>query len=179
MGAIWVAASSVYTNQRAAKATNELLTIAQNVRSLYATSQTVDTSGNADMTLSATDATNYTYIQGGIFPQDMVTTSGKAAVDPWNGGVAVTEATVINVGDAFIVAFDQLPQAGCIDMLTANAGGGRDVSLQAVGAGAAGAIPTASVTTFPVVASVAQAQCSHNGNGPSGNAVAFEFRLKS
>lgn len=179
LGAIWVAASSVYNNQRSAKATNELLTIAQGIRSLYSTSNAVDTTGNADMTLSATDAVKYTYIQANIFPSDMLANGGKAVVNPWNGGVAITQATATNAGDSFIVAFDQVPQAGCIAILTGNTGTGRDGSLQAVGGGAAGAIPAVGVTTFPVAVSTAQGQCTKTGNGSSANAVAFEFRLKS
>lgn len=179
LGAIWVAASSVYNNQRVARATNELLTIAQSVRSLYATSQTVDTTGNADMDVSATNATHYTYLQANVFPSDMMVMSGSpptpiAAVDPWNGGVAITQATVTNAGDAFNIFFDQVSQGGCIALLTANTGTGRDGSLQAVGAGIAGTTPTIATTTFPVAASVAQGLCTGTKN-----VVGFEFRLKA
>ncbi len=171
MAAIWSAAASVYSGNKLSKATNELLTISQKMKSLAASTGTVDTTGNADMTLSATDAENYAYIKMGVFPADMVT-SGKSAVNPWNGGVAITQATASIAGDSFIVAFDALPQSACADMLVSNTGIGVGAGLLAVGGGASGSIPQPTTTAFPIVSSVAQTLCSETSN-----AVAFKFSV--
>jgi prepilin-type N-terminal cleavage/methylation domain-containing protein len=173
LGAIWVAASGAYNSHRATKANGELMSIVQNVRGFYQTSTTVDTSGNADMALSPTDAMHYTYIQAHVFPNDMVTADNKAAYDPWNGGVAIAEARINNSGDGFYVYFDLLPPAGCAAMLLANTGNAQDSSLQAIGVGPSGRAPIVTYTSLPIPASVAQAMC----NNPT-NTVGFEFRLK-
>jgi prepilin-type N-terminal cleavage/methylation domain-containing protein len=171
LAAIWSAAASVYSNHKASKTTTELLAISQKVKSIAAMSGTVDTTGNSDMTLSVTDAKNYAYIQMGVFPADMVT-SGKAAINAWNGGVAITQATNVIAGDSFIVAFDALPQTACETLLVSNTEVGTGAGLLAVGGGTAGTIPSATTTTFPVVSSVAETLCTKTSN-----AIAFKFSV--
>ena len=136
LGAIWVAASAVYNNLRVSKATTELLQIAQAVRSMYATSSTVD--ATADMTYSATGThavgAGTTYIQASIFPSDMVSPVGSPVTsytiqDPWSGDADIVSAKATVASDSFAVDFDKVPQSACINMLTSSTGTGRDLSL--------------------------------------------------
>ncbi len=181
LGAIWVAASSVYSGQRVTKATQELLSVAQAVRSMYATSSEVD--AGADMTFSSTAAGNLTYIQAGVFPSDAIIKAKTAAVNPWNGALSVQSQQDQNVGDAFSVNFDNVPVSACISMIVGNTGSGRDTSLDGVSVGANGTVPLAAAAAvsgstwttgaFPVAASAAQVKCT----GPT-NSLSFSFRLK-
>jgi prepilin-type N-terminal cleavage/methylation domain-containing protein len=152
IGGIWVAASSVYNNMRVAKASTELLTITQNIRSLYASSFTVDP--NADMAgFAAQSGAAATYVQAGIFPTDVLanvtitvfaftaasTSSGQAllgtgAQNPWNGYINVQHASSSGgtANDSFQISFDNVPQQACITMITALTGAERDSRMLGV-----------------------------------------------
>lgn len=175
LGAIWVAAAAVYNNLRVSKTTTQLLSTAQGVRALYATSSAVDS--GADMTLSTTDAKNYTYTSSGILPSDTLVGT-KAAVDVWQGAISIVSAKINTTSDAFAVEFDNVPTSACIALETGVSGTGRDPGLTQVTAGKAGtlAITAAAALTsnVPVTASAAQTSCGAN---PLNN-VAFGFSLK-
>jgi prepilin-type N-terminal cleavage/methylation domain-containing protein len=190
LGAIWVAASAVYTNMRTSKATTELLTIAQNVRAMYATSATVDPLADMPAAFAASTAgnKNATYLAAGVFPSDTLMTAAGAsattqtaalAAGPWGasaaklGSISVTSATTTTTGDSFAIYFDNVPTSGCIGMLTGNTGTGRDPDMTGASAGVAGAFPAAGATVLPVLASIAQPECNN-----AANAVVFTFKLK-
>ena len=181
LGAIWVAASAVYNNLRTSKATTELLQIAQAVRSMYATSSTVD--AGADMTYSATGShaagAGTTYVQSSVFPSDMVSGAGPYIIqDPWAGDTDIVSGKVTTASDSFLVEFDNVPQSACINIITASTGTGRDSSLYGVSVGNKGALAvaaggTAGTTAMPVTASTAQGLCANVSNN-----VAFQFKIK-
>jgi hypothetical protein len=184
LGAIWVAASAVYQNLRNSKATTELLTIAQGIRTMYATSAQVDP--NANMTSWGANAQGVgfprTYLQAGLFPTD-ATDQGNPnlntrAIDPWQGNIVVQATSGLVAGDnlGFVVVFDNVPQSACIALLTGNTGTGRDQSMIAAGAGAVGAVPAGAILgggAPPITASQAQTAC-----GAALNAVGFSFKVK-
>jgi prepilin-type N-terminal cleavage/methylation domain-containing protein len=185
LGAIWVAAAAVYNNLRTSRATTELLTVAQNVRAMYATSPLVDPGSN--MTVSGAQAGGaLTYIQAGVFPSDMVSL-GTTVQNPWGGGVAIVAAQGGATGtadDSFAIDFDRVPQSACISLLTSNTGNGRDSGLvQATASAGAtlniagGAILTQpAADVFPMAASAAKTLCA--GITATGNNVGFGFKLK-
>lgn len=157
LGAIWVAASSVYANQRVSKANTELMTIAQNIRSTFATQAQVDTAASTDITTSL--------IRAGVFPTDAINggnpNTATSVLSPWNlGTIVVYSMTVNTTGDAFEIQFRNIPQAACISLLTAVGGTGRDQGMMMANgrATAATAMPYAA-TTFPVTATNALAAC--------------------
>lgn len=169
LGAIWVAAAAVYKNLRVKTVSDQLLQIAQNVRSMHASQNTVDTS-----------ATLATWVRSGIFPKDLV--NGTSTIDVWGGQVQVEAASVNGTnGDGFVISFGAVPQDACIDFIARNSGQGRDSGMVGV-TGVAGDGSTAgaskSDTTFPINATNALALCPGTGTGVLGNVVAFTFRLK-
>jgi prepilin-type N-terminal cleavage/methylation domain-containing protein len=164
LGAIWVAASGVYSNQKVTKANTELMAVVQGIRSLYATQNQVAAAAGTDLTTAL--------IRSGVFPSDTLSTGNpQTAVAPgqapWtNGTIWVYSSTVANAGDAFQVQFNGIPQTACINLLTAAAGAGRDQSLmQAAGRGGAAPITTYlayAATVLPLTAVAAAAACPAN-----------------
>lgn len=124
LGAIWVAAASVYGNMRVKRGSEQLLTIAQNVRQLMATS--TQFGGNPP----ANTGTNITVgmLNKNVFPTDVLNAAGTATITPWmpnvvggvpNGGnIRVTVGP--NTASQFIVSFRFNNQGGAVS------GGQRD-----------------------------------------------------
>lgn len=155
LGAIWVAAAAVYSNMRVSTANTQLMKIVQNVRTLYASSSTMDA------------ATMPVLVNAGIFPGD-TNPSGSTARNGWGGLITVAQATASVAGDAFYVSFAGVPKDACINMATANSGQGRDAGLIGVSLGT-----YANSTTLPFNATAASALCTGTSN-----TLVFTFRLK-
>jgi type II secretory pathway pseudopilin PulG len=167
LGAIWVAAAAVYNNLRVSTTSNQLLQIAQSVRSIHAASTVVDPNITALMVA-----------QAGGMPRDMVAdTDGDGAVDTvsdvWGGTVTVDAAAIDGVANAgFTVTFANVPQGACSDLLVRNTGqGGRDSGLRQAGiAGALADIPNTGISI-----STATSACVSATN----NTIGFTFALRS
>lgn len=122
---IWAAAATVSRRNREAKATQYLLQIVQNVRSLYAKQQ-----DNTDLTIQ-------NLITAGAIPSEMVT-SPTTAVTPWDTAVTVDTASGPTV---FTIVFARVPVASCIALLSKTATSTyMDIGLVEAGTGE-GAIP--------------------------------------
>ena len=188
LGAVWSAASAVYSNMHISSTTTELLTVSQGVKAMYASSTTADT--NANMTkwgVTAQTGNGLTYIRAGIFPGTSTDTGNAAtatrAFDPWNGNVVVQAADALVAGDslAFVVVFDNVPVPACTALLAANAGSGYDNSMIFAGAGAPAGVPANAVlggTAPPLGIAAAQAQCTAGAATGTTTAVGFSFRIK-
>ena len=74
LGAIWTAAAKVYTNNKVTKATQEILSVANSLRSTYA--------GKGVVALASTDLTQFG-VNAGWYPTDMLTPA--ACVSGVNG----------------------------------------------------------------------------------------------
>jgi len=138
VGGIWVAAASVYDNLRSKTATDQLLSIAQAMRSLYATSATVDPANGTNLTAIVAPAN--------VLPSNTLTTTPDLTTsantsNPWGGNLAVFSAPSSNalVGGGFVIQFTRVPAAACANFLMRNAGQGRDSGMYAVDGAAAGA----------------------------------------
>lgn len=149
LGAIWVAAASVYNNLRVSRATEELLQSVQSIRSLYATQSVVDFTNEVAL------------ISAGVFPNDMVNADGDGLINPW--GEAVTVAPNGSDTTEFVITFT-VPNKACTDFLVRNTGQGRDTGL----------IQAGSNTDFPVTVTEAVDFC---GSATTVE-VPFTFRLK-
>jgi len=168
LGAIWVAAAAVYNNMRVSSVNRQLLQITQAVRSLYATSNAVDPGADMVAMGTATQVGTPTYLRAGVFPTDALNTGAPGtatrAVDPWNGNIVVHSATNTTANDSFFVAFDSLPTQGCIDLLTASTGTGRDPGMYGAGGSVGGALPAGPAYTLvdgtAMPASTAAAECA-------------------
>jgi prepilin-type N-terminal cleavage/methylation domain-containing protein len=193
LGAIWVAAAAVYTNMRVARSSQELLSITQAVRSLYATSTVTGVAASTPMTANL--------IPAGVFPNDSLTagtSGGPPANAPWNGGfITVYSDTITNAGDAFTVQFEGVPPQGCINLLVSATGTGRDPGMVSAGgnplaaqpAGAyaglaaadlysAGTNQTAFTSATPGVSVTTAATDCNGGAAKPFATVNFTFRLR-
>lgn len=161
LGAIWVAAASVYSNMRVSKAQGQILTIVQNIRSLYATSTLTNETAFAEMTATVRAA--------GVFPSDML--SGTATQSPWATAVQVYNETRTVAGDAFSIVYNDIPTAACISLVTSLSGNGRDPGLFHVGYAAGASTAALSATTLPVSAGTAA------GNTACGSGATPDLRI--
>lgn len=164
LGAIWVAAASVYSNLRVKQTSEELLQVAQAVRSLYATSTTVD---------PAITAVNVA--RAGGFPSDMLDNPNNPTTvrDVWGGDVTMAANTINGVANAgFTIAFSSVPQSACVQLVLRNSGVGRDSGL----VGITNAVAGVTNTVFPLTMAQALAVCN---NVAGANIIAFTFRLRN
>lgn len=164
LGAIWVAAASVYDNLRVSTTSNQLIQIVQSVRSMHATQSTLDADIDALLVAKA----------GGI-PSDMVVKDTNGAItgvyDVWGGSLTIQATTHTMTNDSFAVTFAKVPQGACSNLLMRNTGQGRDTGL--IGAGNS----ISKNTSFPMTLTQAVAACSSTTT--AGNNVVFTFRLKT
>jgi len=172
VGGIWVAATSVYANLRSKQATDDLLSIAQGVKALYATQS--NAGNNAAVNLTTSLAT--------VFPSDMLRVNPPAAdgdvLNPWNAGtgdagVLLTAANAVN----FVIYFGSVPQSACVDFVSRNgaAAGLTGVSISAVGGyvGMATVATAGTAIVFPVTPVKAATLCT-----AAQNKIFFTFNLK-
>ena len=168
IGGIWVAASSVYENNRTQRASQQLITIVQQVRKL--------SSNAGDLVTSSADVTS-SLVTAGVFPADMV--QGGQPKNPWNGDVTVYGVNNAG-GDTFWVNFNGLTRQGCTDIAMNAAGQSKDAGLQAyaVSNAAITDAPSSSTpaTTAPTIVSLTTSSgCASTTNV---NAAAFNFSLR-
>jgi len=104
LGAVWVAAKSVFDANKADQAAQDITTIASNMRSTYLSANVFTMSGNQTPAM----------ISAGIVPSDLITPSGAAypAMNAWNGEVRITLQPGGNTRQ-FRVSFFNTPQDAC------------------------------------------------------------------
>lgn len=175
LGAVWVAAASVYNNQRISHANTALLQVVQGVRALMSTSNSMGTAGDVTATM----------ISAGVIPSDLVDTATvpNSAFGPWAGST-LKVLTAAATDNAFTVELNGVPKAGCIGLITVLGGTSRDQGLSAVGATAAaapiqaGAAGTALALTTTQVAASTPTEATAACTSATTNLVQFEFTLK-
>ncbi len=149
LGAIWAAASSVYNNQRINSASNDIASIVQGVRKLYAmsngTGATANTNITGDLVLAKAVPSNMvnsgtTYVVGG---------ADHTLDGPFPGGKTMITAT--SDGGSFAVVMSKVNTSNCISLLTSIGGNARDPGLFYAAATASEVHPALSDT--PVAAS--------------------------
>jgi type II secretory pathway pseudopilin PulG len=124
LGAIWLAAGSLYSTTKINKASQELQSILANMRTLYGAAQTLDTS--ITMTNSVIggtlSGTGLAYIQAGIFPNDALNTgninTATVVNSPWaNGIIAIMPSGQVVAGDSMDITFTGLPKTDCVKFI--------------------------------------------------------------
>jgi prepilin-type N-terminal cleavage/methylation domain-containing protein len=129
LGAIWVAASTVNNNQRVTKATQQIITIVNNIRALESSRSTFSSSLGPMTDITAM------MVNAGVFPADMINNNGTS-FNPWGGSVIIN--VIPNSPGANLSQFEVLyyPPAGgnipCANLLTKTTGPGQDSGLQYV-----------------------------------------------
>lgn len=105
IGAIWVAAGSVFTANKANQAVQDITTIATNIRQTYLAANSFSVAGDQTANLLAA---------GGIFPADLLVGNPATSVqDQWNGAVKVTFNPSGN-NRVFRVSFLATPADACV-----------------------------------------------------------------
>jgi len=114
LGAIWVAAASVYNNQRVNQANTGIMQILQGVRTLYAQQATI-TDGDLTQTL----------IGAGIIPTNLLvgTTAMKA---PWGGAMFVGGSSDNN---GVAIELGSMTTAVCVGLISTIFGASHDRTL--------------------------------------------------
>jgi prepilin-type N-terminal cleavage/methylation domain-containing protein len=185
LGAIWVAASAVYSNFRISTAQRQLVQIAQAVRVLYATAGSVD--AGADITMGTPPAATNPYYMANIFPGDMVVLTGTGTAakanlsDPWGGSVGLKQSAADPA--AFYINYGNVAINACISLATTLSGQGINATLNnigvaagsatAPGTGAGEATTWPAATAFPITPTVAAGKCVNVSN-----VMTFSFNLK-
>jgi len=183
LGAIWTAASSVYTNQRSLHGATAVMQVAQGVRALFGSS---NTTGYAAATVMTP-----TLLSAGVIPTDLI--NGAVINGPFTSGSLGVVAT--SDGAGFVVVVTAVPIANCIDILAQVGGTSADPGLFRADAIANAAIVATDATTTgtplqqlaapiiitPIIAAAAKAGAAPNTYGGCTNIVnkmAFGFTLK-
>lgn len=158
LGAIWVAAAHLVSNQRIYNTQLEITSIVENVRKLHYGRRVVEAG-----------ATNGNFISAGVFPSDIIqdATAGTA-LNLWGGNTIVAPATAAGTAnDGFTVTFQDMPQSSCVSLVLRVGGQTlRDAGLVGIGAGAL------TNTVFPVTLGNAIAMCQ----APQGP-ITFTYKL--
>ena len=166
VGGIWVAATSVYANLRTKQATDQLLQIAQSMRSLYATQ--VNAANAAAVNITTSVAT--------VFPADMLRVNPPTAagdtLNPWsaNGGANVMIGHAAANATTFFIGYGSVPRSACVDLISRNSGisglTGITVSSKAAAAAIALAVtaPAGTAVTLPATPVNAATACSNAFN---------------
>jgi len=162
IGGIWLAASTVFTNNKARQLSADAIQVIQNTKSLFA-GQGAQAS-NAGFTLDLA----YT---SGIFPTDMMagTAAAPLVVTPFNTNAALTGfafalgATATSLQYTFGAGTQGLPSSACTQLLTTlgSANNIAKLGITALAGSAAIAIPAAGVS---VTAAQAATVCELPGN---------------
>lgn len=150
VGGIYVAASSVYENNRKQEVQKQLLTIVQNMRAVYAGQVSIGTFATADA------------VAARIIPQDMI--NGSAAVNAYGGAT-----TVANSGSTgFTVTMEDVSRGACTEMLM------KTVSTAQIAdaLGVTGATAGSAVAIGATIATIT-ARCDNTDND-----VAITFSLR-
>jgi prepilin-type N-terminal cleavage/methylation domain-containing protein len=184
LGAIWAAASAVYTNMKNSQGQQGITATAQSVRSMFAAS------GNTGIAAG----TNTLITVAGMLPVSWNSSAGAGIYgNPWNVNPAGSYSYVYGNGTSFSVEIDHIPDAACAALLNyfgwpaSAADGGQIVGLSgaaektaAVVAGTA-SIGTVIVTNPPVALSFAPASNCLAGTGGTANndSVAISFNMST
>jgi prepilin-type N-terminal cleavage/methylation domain-containing protein len=169
LGAIWVAASSVYTNQKVQKAATEMVTAVGNIRGLFSETAQTGYATAANITTAVCNA--------GVFPPDMVVNCATPTItDPWTVPLAAGTGTIvfaqdiaaIGAQDGFVVEMTNVPRDACLSLLRGAAQG-----AWRGGVAAFGAAPV--VGNMPLTVAQADGLCV---GGAAGNTMFFAFRAK-
>lgn len=174
LGAIWVAASTIYNSRRVSTAIIELMNIKQNMQTLYATSLAVDVGANMG-TLPFTGISagaSTTYAQVNVLPANTITQPSSTTytiTNPWGGSInimATSNGSLAN--NSFVVDFDRVPISACITMISEVAGAKIDSQLWRVQIAASGSLamtdlPSYTQGVFPITPAMAD----NNLNGTS------------
>jgi len=154
VGGIWAAAAGAYESMRQQKASEEVLALAQAVRSVYAQP------GAPSIFTAPETLTDFKTL--GI-PSDMINSAGDGLTDPW--GHAVTLAPGATAG-TFTLQYTTMPVTSCINFVTKLANVGTGTGLQTIG-GAAGAttVDLTSGIGAAIAPTAGATGCPANGTG--------------
>lgn len=106
LGAVWAAASAVYSNMRTSQAEQGITATAQAVRSMFAASNNTGQSSAALITTP------------GMFPVSWNSTTAGVVGNPWNQNPAGNLSYVVGLNAQFAIELDNISDAGCAALLS-------------------------------------------------------------
>jgi len=133
LGAIWVAAASVYNNQRVNQANAGIMQVLQGIRTLYAQQATIE---GGDRTADL--------IGAGVIPTNFI--NGTTMRSPWGGNMYVG-----GTGDdaGIVIALDKMTTAVCVGLVSTIFGASHDRTLTS-----SSTVADGDITAFPTVATL-------------------------
>lgn len=141
LGAIWVAAASVFSNNRITQATQDIMTMANNMRSTFEAASTFSSSGDQTANM----------ITAGIVPRDLIDSTGTAAKNEWNGAVKIYLSTPDN--RHFRISYYGTPASVCFGIASQLANLGTSdapVNLVTNSGGSSATITSTGLTTTAI-----------------------------
>jgi type II secretory pathway pseudopilin PulG len=162
LGAIWVAASSVYNNMRIKRTNEQILVMVQGIRSIFAASAVTGTSGTGSLITQLVDAR--------IIPSDVVINNTTLS-NSFGGAITINNATITVAGDAFELKYARVPRNVCAEIGVRLTSSARDTGLFNVTLGST----TTTLTSWPLNLTTALSSCN---NASDINEVAFVFQLR-
>jgi prepilin-type N-terminal cleavage/methylation domain-containing protein len=174
LGAVWAAASSVYANLKANQAQQGILSAAQAVRSMFATS------GDTGVTTSTA------ITSPGMFPTSWASTTPNKTGNPWHVNPTINYAYVIGNGSQFAIELDGISDTGCAQLIAfynskaSSANGGSVPGLVGNNVTTVAGTPAIGTTTgtaaVPSLTTYAPSNC--NGGGLKDNvAITFDMSI--
>ena len=172
LGAIWTAASAVYSNRRSEEAQTAVIQAVQSLRVLYSTQAQFEAPGDMNEELS----------KAGAIPKNLVLYKNTGEFDGTSGpfpngkfNVTATDTTT------FAITMSLVPRENCINIIPIIAGNSRDPGLLEVVATASNSPAISSVVCnepHPMTAPVSVTQATNNHCTADMNQVTFCFSLK-
>lgn len=162
LGAIWVAASAVYNNMRVTTTTTQILQMAQAIRSIHATQQTIPGLTTAAGAVALAKA--------GAVPKDMLDNplTPTTVTSIWNNTVTIESNSNLSTDDSFLITYTSVPREACADLLVRLTGPGRDGGLVS-----AGTTPVLAAAMPITVLTAVNTECNATTNN-----LEFTFMLK-
>jgi prepilin-type N-terminal cleavage/methylation domain-containing protein len=160
LGAIWAAASAVYSNMKTSQCEQGITQTAQAVRAMFATSNSTNAAGAAITT-------------PGMFPISWNSTHAGIIGNPWNQNPTVDSSFVYGNGSAFAIEIDGISDSGCATLAAyfnpnaSTQNGGSITGLVGAVVGVGGTAPMGAATSMPAAAGAVFSANNFNNGKPT------------
>ena len=165
LGALWVAAATVFTSSKADQAAQDMTQIAANIRMTYLSANSFTTSGDQTAAM----------INAGVIPGNLLAGSPpNAAIDSWGGPIKITFSQGGNAR-LFRITFDKVPNDACFRIASQLANlGTADAPLNLVTGGTTTLIETQTSPPTFITETQINNLCAAN---PSPYTFGFDYKI--
>ncbi len=108
IGGIWIAAATVFSNNKTQLLTKDVIQVIQNTKTLFAGQGANAVTDGLTITNLAT---------AGVFPTDMITPTAGVIITPFSTQTAASDVTITSAGNTVGFAFNNIPSGACTQLL--------------------------------------------------------------